>query len=349
MTRFIIAFLLLAFHFPLRAQVTDIPCSAGEFYELEGTDIRKLQLTGTTLTNVGIVASITGVNTAGLVYGNDIINNTSHRTFYVSSYNFITNVHVIYEYDGTNWDSIATDNIVYHNGAAFGPFVYFQHSKTPNIPNDQCISRLNPNGSLTKIFTDTTLDFTVADIIVDNQGHVYFFRGPSIGNTTELVEIDPSGNIVGTWSTNLNNLGTLWGAALINNIFYVAWNTANMQLFPLMLTTGTATLGTPISWPVSGSGKDLANCYELESSSVNETDLNNAIHFYPNPSADGQFTLKNAKEGMELIITGIKGELIYKDKISSKGNFTFHIDVPGVYIASLKEEGKLTSYKIVRL
>ncbi|MBK7390581.1 MAG: hypothetical protein IPI23_16360 [Bacteroidetes bacterium] len=59
-----------------------------------------------------------------------------------------------------------------------------QHVATSTVINDQFISRLNANGTITKIFTDTTLRFTFSlDMEVDSVGNIYCFRGPAIGNT----------------------------------------------------------------------------------------------------------------------------------------------------------------------
>ncbi len=196
-----------------------------------------------------------------LAIGHDITEGSTNKTFYSSSGSGFGPFHVL-RYSGSQWEIIDTDSVIYHNAGANGRFIYFQHGANNGEPNDQTIARLMPDGSLLTIFNDTTLRFTVADISVDSIGNIYCFRGPSIGNTTELTVIDSTGQIIGSFDTDLDGLSTLYGSAILNGTHYLGHGTTNGQFFPLEFAGSTVSMGPSITYGGAVTFKDLASCHQ---------------------------------------------------------------------------------------
>ena len=328
----------------------DMPCQSSVFYGNVGSAVHRLQFNGSSITDLGVLTTPTQ-NMFGLAYGMDITQGSTHRTLYGSAANASFNQSEIIRYDGTGWTSIVTDSLIYHNAAAYGPFIYFMHSTVSGQPNNQCISRLNPNGTLTKIFTDTSLIFSVADMAVDSLGNVYFFRGTSIGATTQLVIINAAGTIVQTFTTNLNNMNTFFGAMFLNGALYLGWNTVNGQLIPVNMNGSVATLGTGIPLPAGISMRDLANCHDSAEVSTPVIPIGYALQdivVFPNPAVDGDFTINVAEEFTALQITDLTGRLMIEQQVQ-KGLVHLHISQPGTYLVSLSGRYKAGVKKLVVL
>ncbi len=256
-------FLFALFILPsfLKAQAPDVPCFPDVFYGLGGNYVHKLSLSGGAITDLGAVTNVSGSNIYSLAYGEDITMGSTNRTFYSTRG---TSTGVILRYNGTTWDSICGVPLTYFNAGAYGRFVYFQRNSPVGQPNTQVISRLLPDGTLHPIFTDTSLIMSVADIAVDSIGRVWFFRGTSIGHTSEITVLDTTGAIVQSISTTLNNMSTIYGAIFLNGQLYIGQGTVGAMLYPVNISGNTATLGTPISIPVTLT--DLANCNLTETS-----------------------------------------------------------------------------------
>lgn len=337
----------ILFSFNSNGQVaTDIACQTNIFYGLSGGDVHALELNGATLTDQGVIAPSTN-GLYALAFGSDITQNSSNRTFYSTKPDQLFTSTSIMRYTGTAWDSITSDTLIYHNAGAYGPFVYFQHmTSVSSNQNDQCISRLNANGTLTKIFTDTSLVFSVADISVDEFGNIYCFRGTAISFTTELTVISPTGTILNSISTNLNNLGTIYGSMFLNGTLYIGWNTNNGRLFPVNINGATATLGTGIVSPVGITYKDLANCHELVTKNgIDDLANYDDLDVYPNPS-NGNVMIKTQEENALLTIFDAQGKMIVERK-KITGEYLFNPNEKGLYLISILREGKVTTKKVI--
>ena len=155
------------------AQVLDMDCVPNTFYGAVGNSAHRLQWSGSTVQDLGVVAGSSYSSVLSLAHGYDILNNSTNRTLY-STVSTFPNPCIIIRYTGTSWDTIATDSLIFHNAAGNGRFIYFQHGGGSDA---ECIKRLNADGSLTEIFNDSSaFVFTVADIAVDSAGSIYFFR-----------------------------------------------------------------------------------------------------------------------------------------------------------------------------
>lgn len=340
-------FLLMETCFVSAQPATDMPCQSAVFYGNAGSAVHRLQFNGTSVTDLGVLTT-PSQNMFGLAYGMDITRGSAHRTLYGSAVNAGFNQSDIIRYDGSSWTSIVTDSLVYHNAAAYGPFIYFMHSATADQPNNQCIARLNANGTLTKIFTDTSLVFSVADMAVDSAGNIYCFRGPSIGVTTQLTVLNQVGNVIQTYSTNLNNLNTFYGAMFLNGTLYLGWNTVNGQIIPVGFGGTTASLGTGIPMPSGFSLRDLANCHDSAEvvSDVPEVLDVPSVTVFPNPSIDGRITIVISGNCFGFALTNVSGSVLYA---SDKGEEiqTIHLKVPGIYFLKVKVKDRWLMKKVV--
>jgi hypothetical protein len=330
-------------------------CQQNVFLALEGNAVKELWLTPNSVIDIGTLVPAAPFTLNSLAYGNDITGNPADRVLYSSTTSGLSPCQIV-KYTGASWDTITSDTIVYHQAGAYGPFVYFQHWATsPTLPNDQCIARLTPSGGLIKIFTDTSLRFTVADLAIDSTGNIYCFRGPSVGNTSELIVIDPAGTIINTFTGNLNNLSTLYGCMFLNDTLYIGWGTTNGMLFPVQFSGSTFALGPGVPTPMGVSYKDLATCHD----SIIELEIANqppseAINVFPNPfSSDVSFSC-DGERILELMIYNADGRMLYNtqgyaSKISwnGMGNEGLHV-LPGIYIACIRTDKNFHVRKIVR-
>ena len=277
-------FILAQNFFGQEDSVIDIPCNSNSFYAVSGNTIRELQFTSQGILDMGVITTAPFSSILSMAYANDFMNGSTNRTFYSS----IVIPPAIIKYTGTSWNIVATDSLLYANGGGYGDYLYFQHVAPVGQINDQCIARLMPNGVLQKIFTDTSLTYTVADLEVDSVGNVYFLRGPFIGNTTELTVIDSVGNIINSYTADstFNTLSFLYGMFFMNNQLYLAHGIIPPVVRPLVITGSTVSLGAPVALPTVTSYKDMDNCYQqpnLSSGTAFIPDNNTSLKCFPNP------------------------------------------------------------------
>lgn len=264
--------------------VIDIPCNSNSFYGASANNIRELQINGQNIVDLGIITTAPFPSILAMAYANDFMNGSTNRTFYSS----VVAPAAIIKFTGTSWVTVATDSLIYANAGGYGDYLYFQHISPVGQVNDQCISRLLPNGVLQKIFTDTSLTFTVADLEVDSAGNVYFLRGPFISNTTELTVIDSSGNVINSYiaDSTFNTLSFLYGMFFMNNQLYLAHGIIPPVIRPLIITGSSVSLGASIALPNVTSYKDMDNCYQQPNISSGTASVPNnepSIKCYPNP------------------------------------------------------------------
>lgn len=326
----------------------DLPCQSSVFYGNVGSAVHRLQFNGSSVIDLGVLTT-PSQNLFGLAYGMDITQGSTNRTLYGSAANASFTQSEIIRFDGAVWTSVVTDSLVYHNAGAYGPFIYFMHSATAGQKNNQCISRLNANGTLTKIFNDTSLVFSVADLAVDSLGNIYCFRGTAIGATTQLTVINPTGAVVQTYSTNLNNLNTFFGSVFLDGTLYLGWNTVNAQLIPVNLNGSSATLGTGIPMPSGISMRDLANCHdsaEVSTQSYGEVIPEAGFLVYPNPSVDGRVMVEVPNDGVEMLVTDLSGKMVYRT-MTKAGKCPVTLEHPGVFFLVFRSEDQQQVRKLV--
>ncbi|MBL7913578.1 MAG: T9SS type A sorting domain-containing protein [Bacteroidia bacterium] len=288
--------------------VADINCDTTVFYGVVGADVHRLQKVGTIILDIGVIAPSSFGSMYGLGFAGDFMNGSMNRTFYATH----LGSNEVAKYTGNSWVSVANDSNLYHNVAGYGNFLYLQHVATSSVIIDQFISRLNSNGTITKIFTDTTLRFTVSDLEVDSAGNIYFFRGPAIGNTTELTVINSAGAIINSYTAtaSFSNVSTIFGMVFLGKQLYVGQGTTNGQLFPVIISGSTVSLGTPFDLPNNISYKDLDGCHEQVPFTSGLSTLNDDLEWsiYPNPTASA-ITI-NINIPVEAAIYNVTGSLV---------------------------------------
>lgn len=288
--------------------VADINCDTTVFYGVVGADVHRLQKVGTVILDIGVIAPSSFGSMYGLGFAGDFMNGSMNRTFYATH----LGSNEVTKYTGTSWVSVANDSNLYHNIAGYGNYLYLQHVATSTVINDQFISRLNANGTITKIFTDTTLRFTVSDMEVDSVGNIYCFRGPAIGNTTELTIINASGAIINSYTAtaSFTNVSTIFGMVFLGQQLYVGQGTTNGQLFPVLISGSSVSLGTPFNLPNNISYKDFDGCHDQIPFTSGLSTLNDELvwRIYPNPTASA-ITI-NINIPVEAAIYNVTGSLV---------------------------------------
>lgn len=328
--------------------VIDIPCNPTSFYGVSANTVRELQITGQNIVDLGIITTAPFPSILAMAYANDFMNGSTNRTFYSS----VVAPAAIIKYTGTSWSTIATDSLIYANAGGYGDYLYFQHISPVGQVNDQCISRLLPNGVLQKIFTDTSLTFTVADLEVDSAGNVYFLRGTFVSNTTELTVIDSSGNVINSYiaDSTFSTLSFLYGMFFMNNQLYLAHGIIPPVIRPLIITGTTVSLGASILLPTITSYKDFDNCYQQPIVFSGTASLENddpSISCYPNPFTHETTITANTSFDIDNVsVFSVHGQLADFDigikkstiKISNKQS------LPGIYFVRIVLENKTICY-----
>jgi hypothetical protein len=355
--KLIYAFILLMFPwdftlgqhiFGQEDSVIDIPCNSNSFYGASGNTVRALQMTSQGIVDLGLITTAPFPSILAMAYANDFMNGSANRTFYSS----VVVPSAIIKYTGTSWVTIATDSLIYANAAGYGDYLYFQHISPVGQVNDQCIARLLPNGVLQKIFTDTSLTFTVADLEVDSVGNVYFLRGPFISNTTELTVIDSSGNVINSYNADstFNTLSFLYGMFFMNNQLYVAHGIIPPVVRPLIITGNSVSLGASIPLPNVTSYKDMDNCYQqpnIPSGIAPITNNDFEIRCYPNPFTHETTLTANVSCGIDNVrVFSVHGQPADFDiSIQNSAITILNNKTPsGIYFVRIQFENKSTSY-----
>lgn len=274
----------------------DVASDANQFYACDGNTISQYTING------GVVSTVPSCNFTcpgtiySLAYGNDIMNASTNRTLYASTMDGW--VCSLLRWSGSSWDVLLSDSLMYLNGGAYGPYIYYLVYDYNVTPNTQSIVRLQSDGTLQTVFQDNSKVFTVADIAVDSLGNIYCFRGTSVGNTTELTVISPSGNVLASYATNLNYGQGYYGAMFVEGTLYLGQEDGgNANLWPITFAGGTATMGMPVYNNFSMT--DLANGHGLVSNvtAVNETPkVNNSV----SASLNGNYLAINNKSGKSI-------------------------------------------------
>lgn len=341
-------FLLAQNFFGQEDTVIDIPCNPTSFYGVSSNTIRELQITGQNIIDMGVVATAPFPTLMSMAYANDFMNGSTNRTFYSS----VAIPSTILKYTGTSWSAIATDSLIFANAGGYGDYLYFQHIAPVGQVNDQCIARLQPNGVLQRIFTDTTLKFTAADIEVDSAGNVYFLRGPFIGNTTELTVIDSSGNVINSYAADstFNTLSFLYGMFFKNNQLYVAHGIIPPVIRPLIITGNSVSLGASILLPTVTSFIDLDNCFQqpnITSGTASVPNNEPSIKCYPNPfTRETTITATTTSAIANVRVFSVHGQQAKFDMSIQNSTIKIlnHDSPSGVYFVRIQFENKSESY-----
>lgn len=326
----------------------DMSCQQNVFYGNVGNGTHGIELNsaGTGVTDLGIIAPTSGTFQLGSVaFANDFMLNSNNRTLYSTSI-FSGNPKGVLKYTGSSWILIATDSMTFHNCGGYGNFLYVQHVAIGLPVNDQTIARVNANGTITPIFTDTTLAFSASDIAVDSLGNVYFFRGPTVGNTSELTVIDPTGAIIQSYSISLPNLPLMFGLFFMNGSLWFGQGTTNSVLYKVNLNGTTATLNSPITMNISMN--DLAGCFEKTGEIISVGEIAFGNEFQCNFIKDeNAIEFSNSLEGvMNYQISDVQGRIIERGT-SIENKKKIYVKERGLIFVALNASGKRKTFRLM--
>lgn len=80
---------------------------------------------------------------------------------------------------------------------------------------------------------------------------------------------------------------------------------------------------------------------------ANHNAPDNAITLFPNPSANGEFSITNIKPGDAIHVTNIYGQEVNADIRKINGTAQVHIAMPGAYTIFINAQGKTTTLKVI--
>ena len=80
---------------------------------------------------------------------------------------------------------------------------------------------------------------------------------------------------------------------------------------------------------------------------ANHNAPDNAITLFPNPSANGEFSITNIKPGDAIHVTNIYGQEINADIKKHNGRALARIETAGAYFVNINSQGKITTLQII--
>jgi hypothetical protein len=326
--------------------VMDLGCDTLIFFGITGNAVHHLQITGTTSTDLGTFTPALSTPLGSVAYGLDITSGGIDHTYFCSGFS----PPQILKFDGVSWLVVNTDTIIHHQAGAYGPYIYFMRAAANGQPNDQRISRLNAGGSLVPIFTDTSLRFTVADLAVDTAGNIYCFRGPQIGNTTEMTVISPTGVILNSYNaTSFGTLSTIYGMMFYKGSLYIGQGTNNGVFIPVIISGSSVSLGTPVNHPTGMNYSDLASCPSFPIPTAIEDESLQEFQCYPNPVIDYLVVKSKTEKSVQITINDINGREIYRNDASPATTIIETSSFPSaVYILTISTGKSVKHIKVLK-
>jgi hypothetical protein len=223
-----------------------ILCNPNTFWGKGGNLVNSYTITGSSIVMNSSIPTVPG-------YGLAVCNNLDGGLY---SPTFYTGQNSLVHYDGSNW--IVNQNFPICNNlnsGGYGNFLYLLDNGS-----SKCIQRYI-NNTYTVIYNDTLLEFTVADIAVDQSGNGWIFQGQASPFTDFILVIDSLGQVIKQYPLSLNTINA-YGCFLLNDILYLGFGGANPlfpnSLLPITFSNNSATVGTAI--PFTFNNFDLASC-----------------------------------------------------------------------------------------
>jgi len=322
----------------------EIPCNPNTFWacDISGSMV-EYELIGTTISNTGISYAI------GSTYSATYANYNNGPTFFSTEY-ILGNT--LFARDNNSWVSVYNNtNIKMYNGGGSGDHIYV--GGYPLAASGQ-VTRLYhySQGNLdTAYVCNAGYPMCVADQPADAAGNAYIFTGissPTLIAVDTLVVVSPAGVVLNKYPVAFNSLNA-YGAFIFGNTIYVGLGAGNTvypeTLLPVIINGSTATVGTPIPFPGSGSYFDLESCNQGFPLSLFETgDQTAQLNIYPVP-ATNDVTIsfpKNISNATFNIYNSL-GKLIGSYPINSfSGKQQFNVEKleTGIYFVELFSNGK---------
>src|SRR6185436_11468654 len=310
-----------------------IPCNINTFWGITGGQVQEWFIMGTTVTSNGTIVTAPSPGNS-LAFCDNLAGGTFSPTFYSHSGN-----NAVY-YDGTSWiTDPSVSNCTLSNSAGAGNYLYY------NVYGQSCLDRFNGT-SFVQIYSSPSLQFTIADLAVDDAGNAWCLMGFSTSNTDSIMVISPSGQVINQFAFSMNTVNG-YGCFLMDAALYVAFGSGNPiypnTLLPVTFTSTAAIPGTPISF--SSTALDLASCnagVPLAVAQNHNPPEADAFSVYPNIASDyiNCSLTSKTKSAMQLTITNALGEVIYSKLLQNQsGIFECRINIGNfskvIYFASI--------------
>lgn len=298
------------------AGLNGIDCIPNSFWGIAGGQIVSFTLNGNIVTNNGNVIQAAG---GSLAYCNNLDGGSFSPTFYTNS----TSTKAAY-YNGTVWITCSAPPASWIlNTGGNGNFLYF--TSNDSVTYDQIgITRYN-GSSYTNVYTlsDTSRAITVADIVADEAGNVWFFIGNHTSLASDTLNVVSAGGVLLKQFPFQFNTYNAYGCFMMNGILYIGLGGSNQDhpftLIPVTISNNTAVAGTPIPMPAINLS-DLASCTPGSPLAIFENPELPLFHIYPNPAKDQlyiEFVDPNAVAPSVKIYNSL-GTIVFQENIHSK-------------------------------
>jgi hypothetical protein len=259
-----------------------IECNANSFWAVYGGNIISFTLNGNEVVNNGNFLPAIGNS---LAFCNNLDGGAFTPTFYTNK----TTTRAAY-YNGTGWTACTPQPkswIV--NAGGNGNYLYYTaHDSVTYQPIG--ISRYNGSSyNIVYKLADTSRAVTVADLLVDEPGNLWFFVGNHTTLHTDTLNVfSPSGQLIKQFPFQFNT-DNAYGCFMLNGIIYIGLGGANPvhpnTLIPVTINDNMAVAGTPIPMPAN-SYADLASCTPGSPLAIKENPVKTRFSIYPNPAID---------------------------------------------------------------
>ncbi len=315
---------------------TGITCVPNSFWAVYIGQIVSLTLNGNEVINNGNVMPSIGNS---LAFCNNLDGGSFTPTFYTNK----TSTRAAY-YNGTGWTTCSPQPKTWIvNSGGNGNFLYFTaHDSVTYDPIG--ISRYDGTSyNIVYNLSDTSRAVTVADLVTDEAGNLWFF----VGNRTSLASdtlnmLSPSGQLLKQYPFQYNT-DNAYGCIMMNGVIYIGLGGANPDhpytLIPVTIKDNTAIAGTPIPMPAN-SYADLASCTPGSPLTIKENPVNTQFSIYPNPANDYIRVLSTnpARSLSTLRVYNSLGIIVFrKDKLAANEIIDISGFPSGIYYIMIDE------------
>lgn len=226
------------------------------------------------------------------------------------------------KYNEYSWsDAQGTNDLATYQPAAIEDSTYFRRIA---ISNQSLIARDTSNEVL-------------LDVMISRGGHIQVARSQyTQGATANMYLRQYRGDVVD------------WEKSLDNN----TWTSLNETAATHSETfsdLGTNYYRVKVQIDQCPAAYSRVEQIEVQSNSITDITLSEAITLTPNPSANGSFTISSdIDRAQSLIITNTLGQVVYSQKDVSLNNKTIDLDVPsGAYFINIIAQGNIITKKLI--
>jgi hypothetical protein len=306
-----------------------IACDPNTFWAVSGTDVLGFTLNAGVVASTGTIVTGTG---GSLAYCNNLNGGSPSPTFYSNK----TTTKASY-YNGTGWTTCPTPPVAWAlNAGGYGDFLYYTAHDSVAFREKGIVRYTGSAYTFVYLLPDTSRLITVADVVSDESGNVWFFTGnPNTLVTDTLNVITPAGQFLKKFPLSLNT-DNAYGCFMLNGTIYIGLGPSNPDhpntLIPVTISGNSASAGSPITMPTA-SYVDLASCTPGSPMAINETKGPGQFQLYPNPVNDF-LTVEfsgNPATSHPVILFNAAGERLFRGTVSGRGTIDLSAWPAGTY------------------